>query len=95
MRVGLSATALVYLFLHLAAAAIIGWLTVRGILPLAAPIVPVLLLLLAIKASSAIQQGVDDRKRLTAAIEGTLAIHTIGSLWLTGCVLYLIKWGSG
>ena len=94
VRMGLSVTALVYLFLHLSAAAVIGWLTFRGVLPLASPVAPVLLLLLAIRSSGAISDGVEDREGMTAAIESTLAIHTIGSLWLTGCVLYLIWWGS-
>jgi len=93
VRLGLSVTAIVYLFLHLAAAAVIGWLTFRGVLPLATPAVPVLLLLLAIKASSAIQQGIEDRKAMTSAIEGTLAIHTIGSLWLVACTIFMIFQG--
>ncbi len=94
VRMGLSATAIIYLFLHLSAAAVIGWLTFRGVLPLAAPVVPVGLLLLAIRASVAIQNGVEDRKAMTAAIESTLAIHTIGSLWLVGCTLYLVFSGG-
>jgi 1,4-dihydroxy-2-naphthoate octaprenyltransferase len=90
VRIGLAGTALVYLFLHLAAAAVTGWLAFRGILPLAAPVVPVLLLLLAIRASGAIQTGIEDRKSMTSAIESTLAIHTIGSIWLVACTLFLI-----
>ena len=95
VRFGLSATALVYLFLHLAAAVVTGWLTFWGVMPLAAPVAPVLLLLLAIKASGAIRNGVEDRAALTKAIESTLAIHTIGSIWLAGCAVFLIFWGAG
>ncbi|MDJ0700305.1 MAG: prenyltransferase [Woeseiaceae bacterium] len=94
VRFGLAATALIYLSLHIGAAAVTGWLTFRGVLPLAAPVGPVLLLLLAIKASGAIQNGVEDRQAMTKAIESTLAIHLIGSLWLVGCALYLHWWGA-
>ena len=93
VRLGLNTTALIYLFLHLVAASVTGWLTFRGVLPLAAPAVPVLLLVLAIKASTAIQAGIDDRPAMTKAIESTLAIHMIGSIWLVGCALYLHWWG--
>lgn len=93
VRLGLLGTALVYLFLHFLAAVATGWLTFSGLLPLLAPVVPVALFALAIKASSAIQTGIDDRKAMTSAIESTLAIHTLGSIWLTGCVLYMFWWG--
>ncbi len=94
VRFGLQATALIYLFLHIGAAAVTGWLTFRGVLPLAAPVGPVLLLLLAIKASGAIQAGIENREAMTKAIESTLAIHLVGSLWLVGCALYLHWWGA-
>ncbi len=95
VRFGLSATALIYLSLHIGAAAVTGWLTFRGVLPFAAPAGPVLLLLVAIKASGAIQRGIEDRQAMTKAIESTLAIHLVGSLWLVGCALYLHWWGAG
>ncbi len=95
VRFGLQATALIYLSLHIGAAAVTGWLTFRGVLPLAAPIVPVLLLLLAIKASGAIQSGIENRGAMTKAIESTLAIHLIGSLWFVGCAIYMVFWRSG
>ena len=94
VRFGRPATALIYLFLHLVAAGVTAWLTYQGVLPLAAPLVPVLALLLAFNASTAIRTGVEDRPALTKAIESTLAIHTIGSLWLVGCALYLHWWGA-
>ena len=46
-------------------------------------------MLLALKTAAALRTGVADRPRMTAGIEATLAIHTIGALWLTGCALYL------
>jgi hypothetical protein len=48
--------------------------------------------LLAVKSAGAIKRGIDDREGLTAAIEATLGIHTIGSVWLIGCALYLFFW---
>jgi hypothetical protein len=42
-----------------------------------------------IRAAVAIRRGISDRDSMTAAIEGTLAIHTVGCLWLIGCMLYL------
>jgi 1,4-dihydroxy-2-naphthoate octaprenyltransferase len=93
VRLGLGGTSIVYLMLHIAAATITGWLTFSGALPLAAPVVPVALLIIAIKSSLAIRHGIEDRMARTSASEGTLAIHTIGSLWLAGCVLYLHWWG--
>lgn len=92
VRIGLRGTALVYVLLHLAAAIVTGWLALRGALPLAAPLVPAALLVLAFRAGRAIQQGIGDCAGMTAAIEGTLAIHTIGSIWLLGCVLFQHWW---
>jgi hypothetical protein len=44
---------------------------------------------LAYKASVAIRAGVAERENMAKAIESTLAIHTLGSIWLAGCALYL------
>jgi hypothetical protein len=52
--------------------------------------VPLGLLVLVVKAAAAIRSGIDERTRMTAAIESTLAIHTIGSLWLIGCILFMV-----
>jgi hypothetical protein len=41
------------------------------------------------RAVGAIRVGIADRKRMTAAIESTLAVHTVGSLWLVACMLYV------
>jgi len=92
VRLGLSATAVVYVLLHVAAMAATGWLTYNDALPLLAPLVPAALLILAFRAGAAIRVGIQDRGRMTAAIESTLAIHTIGSIWLVACVLFLHWW---
>ena len=92
VRLGLRATAIVYVALHVAAAAITAWLAFAGALPMFAPCVPVALLFLAVKAGRTISQGIGDRDAMTRAIEGTLAIHTIGSIWLLACVLLQHWW---
>ena len=92
VRLGHSGTAILYVVIHLVAAAAFVQMAVSGALPLLAPVVPIGLLVLAIKSAGAIKKGVADRAGLTAAIEGTLAIHTIGSVWLVACALYLFFW---
>lgn len=92
VRVGLGGTAIVYLAMNVAAFAAIGWQAYAGTLPLLAPLAPLALLVLAVKAAQAIRQGVADRVNMTRAIESTLAIHTVGSLWLLGCVLFQHWW---
>jgi len=94
VRLGLGGTALLYAGIHVFAAATVVWLTVRGGLPMAAPAVPILLLLLALRAAGAIRQGVADRHGMTKAIEATLGIHTLGSVWLVGCALVMAFWGQ-
>ena len=89
VRVGLGGTAGIYLGLHLLAVAVIAWMTADGELPVLAPVVPIALLVLAVQAARAIPSGVTDRAGMTKAIEMTLGIHTIGSIWLMGCALYL------
>ncbi len=90
VRLGLEATARLYIALNLAAAILIVVLTTMSELPLLAPLAPVLLLILAWKAKAAIRIGIKDRESMTRAIEGTLAIHTVGCLWLAACVLFAL-----
>lgn len=92
VRLGLAGTSKLYLVIQVAAAAIVVLLTVQGQLPLFAPLAPLGLLFLAWRASAAIKTGVEDRESMTKAIESTLAIHTIGCLWLTGCALFSLWW---
>ncbi len=89
MRLGNSGTAILYIAIHVAALAAILHLTGTDQLPLLAPLVPAGLMLLAFKAGAAIRVGIDDREGMTRAIEATLAIHTIGGLWLTAVAVYL------
>ena len=94
VRLGNGGTAVLYALIHVAAAAVTVWMTVAGMLPLLAPVVPVLLLILALRAAAGIRTGSADRPRLTGAIEATLAIHTIGSIWLAGVALYPAFFGT-
>lgn len=90
VRFGLGFTANLYLAGNIAAAAIVVLLAAQKILPMLAPLVPILLLVPAWRASAGIRVGVENRKSMTQAIESTLAIHTVGCLWLTGCILFAL-----
>ena len=94
VRLGHTGTALLYAAIHLFAAGIVTALTVRGALPILTPLVPVVLLVLAFRAARAIRYGVRDRVAMTGAIEATIGIHTVGSLWLTAAALYAAFWGA-
>lgn len=95
VRLGLVGTSWLYLAIHVVAVLSVLALTRQGSLPLLSPAAPILLLALAWRASTAIRVGMQGRERLTAAIEMTLGIHTIGSLWLMGCVLFGFWWSAG
>jgi len=92
VRVGLAGTANIYLGLQIAATITIVWLTVDGDLPILAPLLPIVLLALAFKAAAAIRDGIAQREAMTKAIEATLGIHTLGSVWLAGCMLFRYFW---
>lgn len=94
VRLGLAGTAVLYAGINLLALVVIVWQTLAGSLPLAAPLIPIGLMVMALRASSAVRRGVGDRAGLTGAIEGTLAIHTLGSIWLAGLALYMTFWGG-
>ncbi len=94
VRLGLGGTAVLYAAIHAVAAIAIIGLTATGTLPAVAPLVPVLLLVLAAKNAASIRKGVADRPAMTRAIEGTLGIHTLGTLWLAGIALYVAIWGA-
>ena len=89
VRVGLGGTSVIYLLLHLSGIAALLGLALRGGFPAWALIVPALLLVLAWQAARAIRVGIADRPAMTRAIEMTLGIHTIGSIWLAGCALFV------
>jgi len=90
VRLGLTGTSRLYFAIQAVAFVIIVTLTVQGHLPLLTPLAPAGLMILAWRACVAIKTGIEDRKSMTQAIESTLAIHTIGCLWLTGCALFSI-----
>lgn len=94
VRVGRAMTGNVYVAANAVAVAAVCWLAWQGTLPLLSPLVPAALLLLAIRASAAVRCGIDDRDGLTKSIESTLAIHTAGSIWLTGCAVYSLIFAS-
>ncbi len=92
VRLGNNGTAALYIIVHLIAVAAIVQLTVMRLLPLAAPVLPIILMLQALRAAAGIRVGIEDRASLTRSIESTLAIHALGSLWLGGCVLSILWW---
>lgn len=94
VRLGTNRTALLYAAIQLFAAAVIVWMTIAGSLPLAAPAGAVLLLVLAFRAAQAVRGGIANRPAMTGAIEATLGIHTLGSIWLVALAMYLVFWGT-
>jgi 1,4-dihydroxy-2-naphthoate octaprenyltransferase len=92
VRLGPGGTAGLYVAIQLVALAATVQMAFVGLLPVLAPLIPVGLMLLAVKSSGAIRRGIAERDGLTAAIEATLGIHTIGSIWLIGCALFLFFW---
>jgi len=94
VRLGFGGTANLYIVIHLVAVAAVVQLSLTGQLPLAAPLLTAGLLFLAFKAAGAIRRGMEDRDGMTKAIESTLAIHTLGSIWLAGCALFLFFWAN-
>ncbi len=94
VRFGLDGTAIIYMLLHVIAVGATAWLALTDVMPLATLAVPVLLLVPAFKASNAIRTGIADRAAMTKAIEATLGIHTIGSIWLIAVALYMGFFGT-
>ncbi len=94
VRLGRAKTSGLYFSIHLIAVAAVVQMAAAGLVPPIAPVVPAALLFLAYRAAGAIRQGIEDRDGMTAGIESTLAIHTIGSAWMTGCALFLSFWAS-
>ena len=94
VRVGLGGTSVIYMLLHITGVVALAWLALRGGFPAWTVIVPGLLLVLAWQAARAIRTGVADRPAMTRGIEMTLGIHTIGSIWLTVCALFVAFFGA-
>lgn len=92
VRLGNGGTAILYIAIHILALATTVHLAAVGQLPIVAPLVPALTLILVFKAAAAIKTGIEDRATMTAGIEATLAVHTIGCIWLTGLAVFRIFW---
>ena len=90
VRLGLPGTSRLYFAMQASAAIVITYMTLQEMLPMLAPLVPIGLLVLAWRAATAIKGGVSNRSAMTQAIESTLGIHTIGCVWLAGCMVYYI-----
>ncbi len=92
VRLGFKKTAALYFFLHvLAVAMVVGMVAFDWLSPWAVAL-PVVLLVFARSATRAIAGGINQtlkerRAPIVAAIKTTLAIHTLGTLWLAGWVL--------
>ena len=96
VRLGLDMTSFVYFGLHLVAVGAWVWITTfamgesdNSMLPVIFTVLAVLLLTPAGRAAHAIRRQSDDREAMTKAIESTLGIHTIGSIAMIACILYL------
>ena len=96
VRLGLDMTSFVYFGLHLVAVGAWAWIGTfamgesdHSFVPVIFVLVAVYLLTLAGRAAHAIRRKADDREAMRNAIEATLAIHTIGSIAMVACILYL------
>jgi 1,4-dihydroxy-2-naphthoate octaprenyltransferase len=87
VRWGVAATRRLYLGLQLAAIAIFVGSGVAGLIPWWAALAAFALLPLALSAARSICDVGEDRHRLTAAIEKTLKLHTLGSLLLAAAIV--------
>ena len=82
VRLGIAGARWVYVALHLGALLAIVAAAVAGYLSPFALVVPPLLFALALANSRDIRPVAEAREALKRAIERTLAIHTVGCLWL-------------
>jgi len=86
VRIGHESMAGVYLLSNLLAWVSIYMALSFGYVPLAATILPFLLLLPAIYASYTIYHWSDRSEKIIVGIKSTIAIHTVGILWLLAWV---------
>ena len=82
MRFGVTGARWIYVGLHFGALLAIVAAVIAGYLSPFALIVPPLLFALALANSRDIRPVAEARESLKRAIERTLAIHTVGCLWL-------------
>ncbi|MBT8135542.1 MAG: prenyltransferase [Gammaproteobacteria bacterium] len=85
VRFGLGTTRWIYVLLHLVAVAAVAVLVAFGAFPWWTLVLPLLLFAGGWKAGSTIVS--DDGAVLETGIKTTLAIHAVGSLWLTVVIL--------
>lgn len=86
---GLGGTRLIYLGLQFGAAVAAGWVAYVSMLPIWAPIVPVLTALASIKASAGITQPGAESADLRKGIEMTLMFHAVGTISLIVAVVVM------
>ena len=96
VRLGPDMTSFVYFGLHIVAVGGWAWMAVYALHesnyalpPIAFALAATFLLAPAGRAAHAIRRKSDDREAMTKAIESTLAIHTIGSVAMVACILYV------
>lgn len=87
VRFGVRGVAIVYLLMHLVAFATLVGLALRGDLPMLILIVPVVLMVMALRATAGIVPPPSEK--LTTSIKITLAIQLLGCAWLTGALVLL------
>jgi 1,4-dihydroxy-2-naphthoate octaprenyltransferase len=86
VRLGLDGTRDLYVLLNVLAALCVVAAGAVGLVPLAAALVALLLILAALGAARGMGRAADRRRALTRSIKATLAIHAAGTLWLAGWV---------
>lgn len=82
VRYGIDRAAWIYLALNVAAAVVAGGMLLCGMVNCWAALGPLLLLFLAIPAARSLRH--QDSAQVKPVIQITLAIHSLGSLWLAG-----------
>lgn len=82
VRYGIDRASWIYLALNVAAAAVAGGMLLCGLVNCWAALGPLLLLFLAIPAARSLRHH--DASQVKPVIQITLAIHSLGSLWLAG-----------
>ena len=87
VRIGHQLTAAAYLLLNVLACIAVYITSSFGYLPLAATILPLILLLPAIYAGHTIYYWSDKPERIVAGIKFTIAIHAVGILWLFAWII--------
>jgi 1,4-dihydroxy-2-naphthoate octaprenyltransferase len=87
VRFGDKATAGLYLMANLAAAALVCVVAIFGPLPLAAMILPVVLLMPAVMTTNKIRCWQEDRQAFVGGIKFNIATYLINIVWLTAWVI--------